>query len=110
MNLEICFRIMLSECDKYNTKSINHDMSLQKLHKNSLSAFDEKRYSVFFDLYNCMKICTPSGTLFCKNGRLKKYLHRYLVPIFCHLSCVLPLIYTSDFFYVKTIFHNETIL
>ena len=31
------------ECDNYVIRSINHDMYLQKVTKNSLSAFDEKR-------------------------------------------------------------------
>ena len=31
------------ECDNYKIRSSNHDMILQKVSKNSLSAFDEKR-------------------------------------------------------------------
>ena len=31
------------ECDNYVIRSLNHDMFLQKVTKNSLSAFDEKR-------------------------------------------------------------------
>ena len=31
------------ECDNYVIRSINHDIYLQKVTKNSLSAFDEKR-------------------------------------------------------------------
>ena len=37
---------MGKDCDKYVFSSKNHEKYLQKVRKNTLSAFDEKRYSL----------------------------------------------------------------
>ena len=48
INFEECFSCLFGKeyqkkCDNYVIRSINHDMYMQKVTKNSLSAFDEKR-------------------------------------------------------------------
>ena len=41
MNVVICFlAIKQFECDKYNIRSLNHEMYLQKMRKYTLSQFD----------------------------------------------------------------------